>query len=84
MPKRPHGDGSVRKRKDGRWEARVSLGYGPDGKRRRKSIIRHTQAEVVSEMRLLKAAIEANRVPSKKRKCERLRAGLARNQKARA
>ena len=66
MPKkRPHGDGSVRKRKDGRWEARVSLGYGPDGKRRRKSVIRYTQAEVVSEMRLLKAALEENRVPSK-------------------
>ena len=65
MPKRPFGDGSVRKRKDGRWEARVSLGYDAAGKRRRKSIIRRTQAEVVAEMRLLKAAADENRVPSK-------------------
>lgn len=65
MPRRPHGDGSVRRRSDGRWEARVSLGYGPDGKRKRKSIIRHTQAEVVREMRALKSAADAGRVPTK-------------------
>lgn len=43
----------------------MSLGYDAAGKRRRKSIIRRTQAEVVAEMRLLKTAADENRVPSK-------------------
>lgn len=33
-PRAPHGAGSVKQRKDGRWEVRLSLGYGPDGKRK--------------------------------------------------
>src|SRR5918996_802900 len=49
--RRGHGEGSVRQRKDGRWEVRVDLGRGPDGKRRRKSAFAATQAEAV---RLLK------------------------------
>lgn len=65
MPRRAHGEGTVRRRKDGRWEGRVSLGYDAQGKRKRKSVIRHTQAEVVAEMRVLKAAVDAGRAPVK-------------------
>lgn len=42
-----HGDGTVRQRKDGYYEARVSLGYDKDGKRIRKSIYGESEAEVI-------------------------------------
>ena len=29
--RRPHGDGMVRKRSDGRWEARIVIGHKADG-----------------------------------------------------
>ena len=32
MAKRSNGEGSLRKRKDGRWEARLMIGYRDDGK----------------------------------------------------
>lgn len=34
--RRGRGEGSIYQRADGRWQARVDLGRGPDGKRRRK------------------------------------------------
>jgi hypothetical protein len=37
--RRGHGEGSISKRDDGRWEARVDLGWR-DGKRRRKTLLR--------------------------------------------
>ena len=45
--KRANGEGSIRKRKDGRWEARYTTGYDPTtGKRIIKSVLGKTQAEV--------------------------------------
>ena len=45
--KRANGEGSIRKRKDGRWEARYTAGYDPTtGKRIIKSALGKTQAEV--------------------------------------
>lgn len=35
--KRGHGEGSIRKRKDGKWEARATVGHTPEGKPRRVS-----------------------------------------------
>lgn len=40
-----HGE-NIRKRKDGRWEARMICGYREDGRARYKSIYRKTYAEV--------------------------------------
>ncbi|MFF4775357.1 tyrosine-type recombinase/integrase [Microtetraspora fusca] len=41
--------------KDGdRWRGAVSLGYGPDGKRRRKKVSGKTRAEVVEKIRKIK------------------------------
>ena len=45
--KRANGEGSIRKRKDGRWEARYTAGYDTTtGKRIIKSALGKTQAEV--------------------------------------
>ena len=48
---RGKGEGTIRQRADGRWEARIDLGRGLDGKRRRKSVFAATQADVVYQLR---------------------------------
>lgn len=60
MARRTNGEGNIRKRADGKWEARVSLGWrlDPDGtlRRERTSVYADTQAEVVRKRdALLKA-----------------------------
>ena len=55
--KRANGEGSIRKRKDGRWEGRYTAGYDEKtGKRIIKSVLGKTQAEVKEswQKRLLK------------------------------
>jgi integrase len=51
--RRGRGEGSIRERNDGRWEVRVDLGRGHDGKRRRKSAFAATQADAVKLMKRL-------------------------------
>ena len=54
--KRANGEGSIRKRKDGRWEDRYTAGRDPEtGKQIFKNVLGKTQAEVKEK---LKAAIE--------------------------
>ena len=54
--KRANGEGNIRKRKDGRWEGRFTVGYDPDtGKAIQKNVLGKTQAEVREK---LKEAIE--------------------------
>lgn len=56
--RRANGEGSIRKRKDGRWEGRYTAGYDPlTGKRITKNVLGRTQAEVKEKM---KRAIEEN------------------------
>ena len=50
---RGKGEGSIRQRADGRWEMRLDLGRGLDGKRRRKSVFAATQADAVQQLRRL-------------------------------
>jgi len=50
MGKRGNNEGSIYKRKDGRWETRVILGYKPDGKPRYKSTYHKTKKEAQSEL----------------------------------
>ncbi|MFN8515013.1 MAG: tyrosine-type recombinase/integrase [Chloroflexia bacterium] len=45
MSKRAHGEGTIRKRADGRWEAMITVPQ-PDGSTKRRSIYGKTQAEV--------------------------------------
>jgi len=48
MPKRrANGEGNIRKRKDGRWEGRYTVGHDPEtGKAIIKNVLGKTQAEV--------------------------------------
>ena len=49
--KRANGEGSIRKRKDGRWEGRYTAGYDPGtGKRIIKNVLGKTQAEVKEKL----------------------------------
>ena len=54
--RRANGEGSIRKRNDGRWEGRYTVGYDPEtGKRIIKNVLGKTQAEVKGK---LKAAVK--------------------------
>ena len=56
--KRANGEGNIRKRKDGRWEGRYTVGHDPEtGKAIIKNVLGKTQAEVKEK---LKKAIEEN------------------------
>ena len=59
MPKRrANGEGNIRKRKDGRWEGRYTVGHNPEtGKAIIKNVLGKTQTEVKEK---LKKAIEEN------------------------
>ena len=59
MPKRrANGEGNIRKRKDGRWEGRYTVGHDPEtGKAIIKNVLGKTQAEVKEK---LKKTIEEN------------------------
>lgn len=46
-----YGDGTIRTRKDGTLEKRISLGYGPDGKRRRISVYARNLKELQANAR---------------------------------
>lgn len=51
--RRGKGEGSIRQRADGRWEVRINLGRGLDGKRRTKSAFAPTQTEAVKTLKRL-------------------------------
>ena len=60
--RRANGEGSIRKRKDGRWEGRYTAGRDPvTGKAIYKNVLGKTQAEVKAK---LKSAIEKSGVQS--------------------
>jgi integrase len=50
MARRGNGEGSITRRSDGRWHARISVGYS-GGKRVRKDYYGKTRAEVVEKLR---------------------------------
>ena len=51
--KRANGEGSIRKRKDGRWEGRYTAGHDPEtGKAIIKNVLGRTQAEVKEKLKL--------------------------------
>ena len=64
MPKksntrRPQGDGTIRQRKDGRWEARYTLGVHPgSGKQVQKSVYGKTQDEVRKKLKQITAEVD--------------------------
>ena len=56
--RRPQGDGTIHKRKDGRWEARLVIGHKNDGSPMYKSVFGKTQKQA---LKLLHTAIETYR-----------------------
>ena len=52
--KRKNGEGTVRLRKDGRWEGRVVIGYDDKGNPKTKSVLAHTKGECVEKLESLK------------------------------
>ena len=64
--KRKSGEGTVRLRKDGRWEGRVVIGYDEKGLPRTKNVLAKTKGECVEKLKTLKKSISPP-TPSKVR-----------------
>ncbi|MBE6081510.1 MAG: site-specific integrase [Tissierellaceae bacterium] len=60
MSKKGQGEGNIRQRKDGTWEARYSLGVDKNGKRIRKSIYGKTRNEVAKKLTKILNDINTN------------------------
>lgn len=65
MPKKSNtraaqGSGTIRQRKDGRWEARFTMGHDPGtGKQVQRSVYGHTQKEVRQKLARITAELDA-------------------------
>ncbi len=57
--RRKRGDGSVRLRKDGRWEGRVVIAYDDKGLPKTKNVLAKTKSECISKLKSLKSSIAA-------------------------
>lgn len=55
--RRKNGEGTIRLRKDGRWEGRVVIGYDKAGLPRTKGVLAKTKAECARKLDELKAAV---------------------------
>ncbi|MBR2293408.1 MAG: hypothetical protein IKA44_03770 [Clostridia bacterium] len=51
--RRPQGDGTIRKRSDGRWEARIIIGHKKDGSPMYKSAFAKTQKSALKQLHQL-------------------------------
>ncbi|MCR9202436.1 MAG: site-specific integrase [Planctomycetaceae bacterium] len=61
MSKRANGEGTVYKRKDGKWRGRISLGSDANGKRVQRTVYGSTQAEVLEKLDELRRQAKLNR-----------------------
>jgi integrase len=58
--KRRKADGySISKRDDGRWEARMTIGYNENGNARRKSFYGETRASVLEQVQIFKLKVDS-------------------------
>ena len=57
--KRCNGEGNITKRKDGRWECSIMVGFQKDGRRRRKSFYGKTRKEALDLMHTFKEKLDA-------------------------
>lgn len=64
--KRGNGEGTVRQRKDGRWEVSLMVGFQDDGKPKRRSVYGKTQKEALENARVLKEKLEQGQVVDKR------------------
>lgn len=65
--RRGHGEGGIRQRADGRWEGTINLGYGPDGKRKRKFVYGRTRQDVAIQLRAQQQQLDAGLAPTARR-----------------
>ncbi|MBQ2709866.1 MAG: site-specific integrase, partial [Clostridia bacterium] len=56
--RRASGDGTLRKREDGRWEGRLVVGTKKNGQRLYKGFTNKSQKEVLSQMNLFKEKLK--------------------------
>ncbi len=56
--KRAHGEGSISRRKNGTWQAALSIGPGADGKPRRRTVYGRTQREVLAKLEDLRREVQ--------------------------
>ena len=54
--KRKNGEGTVRLRKDGRWEGRIVIGYDENGLPKTKNVLAKTKGECIEKLKALKKA----------------------------
>ena len=59
--KRKRGEGTVRLRKDGRWEGRVVVGYDEAGNPKTKNVLAKTKKECVEKLEQLKEQCDGRR-----------------------
>ena len=55
--KRKNGEGTVRLRKDGRWEGRIVIGYDENGLPKTKNVLAKTKGECIEKSKALKSTI---------------------------
>ncbi len=55
--RRKNGTGTLRERKDGRWEGRVIIGYDENGKVKTKSVLGKTKSECVKKLKELQSSV---------------------------
>ena len=55
--KRKSGEGTVRLRKDGRWEGRVVIGYDEKGLPKTKNVLAKSKGECVEKLKALKETL---------------------------
>jgi len=57
--RRKSGEGTVRQRKDGRWEGRVVVGYDENGLPKTKNVLAKTKTECVEKLEALKETVSS-------------------------
>ena len=55
--RRKNGEGTIRHRKDGRWEGRIVVGYDDKGLPKTKSVLAKTKTDCISKLESLKEEI---------------------------
>ena len=65
--RRPSDDGMVRKRKDGRWEGRIVVGYDEKGLPKTKNVLAKTKSECSAKLNALKASLQGPREPKQEK-----------------
>ena len=67
--RRKKGEGSVRQRKDGRWEGRVVVGYDEKGLPRTKNVLAKTKRECQEKLKQLRETVTGSRQRRSGRRC---------------